>query len=336
MHNRATQFLASVVFTCLIIAPASRAQTAKAPDQYTVTEMTAMFGPPETLTIYRDGSKVVIDTLMAGTKTPARTFYDLQSHTNQTWDMTQMKVGCSSGTFSGDWGDPFAQSGQDVEGDLIKQGAKQTGTETVNGYSTKVYAIPGGTPEQAMKVWIEPSYGMVVKLEMGGKDMMEIKAVKVGKPDPSIFQPPATCKAQPPMKTETEQISEVTGGHGQDYANAILPPNPASTNSCTVLFKVVHSGSLQPMTSGFRVKLGLSQDTSQNPTRDVTSQMQNGVLRIDDAPPHFSIDVDFSNGASSGLIYRQCFQSQTVLLLLVKGPSDPQGAPDWLWSKTGK
>ena len=63
---------------------------AQAPTEYTVTVVNSMFGPPVTQTIYRDGSKAVIDlntpAPAGGTATHVRSLYDLKAQTNQSWD----------------------------------------------------------------------------------------------------------------------------------------------------------------------------------------------------------------------------------------------------------
>lgn len=117
-----------------------------------------MMGPAVEQTVYRDGSKAVIDINMpAATGNPAthvRSLYDLSAHTNQSWDMIDNSGGCSSGTFSGDLGDPFA-------GLVDVSKGKMTGTETLEGFSTKVYAVDadGATA----KVWVDAKTGLAVR-----------------------------------------------------------------------------------------------------------------------------------------------------------------------------
>jgi hypothetical protein len=56
-----------------------------------VTQINGMFGAPVTMQIYRDGSKAVIDHIQQnGTHT--RSLYDLQAHTNYSWDMANPRA----------------------------------------------------------------------------------------------------------------------------------------------------------------------------------------------------------------------------------------------------
>jgi hypothetical protein len=49
---------------------------------------------------------------------------------------TQSGEGCSTRTYSGDWGDPFASG--DVE-EIVKSSTAPPGNETIHGVATKVY-----------------------------------------------------------------------------------------------------------------------------------------------------------------------------------------------------
>lgn len=344
-----------VIAAAVIAGPQLLAQYAKAPDAYAVTQVNAMSGPGTTSTIYRDGSKVVIELTNAqGQHT--RTLYDLQAHTNFGWSVENPSAGCSNGTFSGDWGDPFASSA-DMASELAKPGVKQMGTETVNGFTAKVYEISGKTPQENVKAWVEPKYGMVVKANFGQMGtLVEIKQLTVGKPAASLFVLPSACAAAAaagPPKTDAQQMAIDTGiKNPADYVDAGTPPASPSTSSCTVNFKVVRADTMAPITSVTGMGLDLDQNSNGSYTvgggangshysggtiKDVTAQYRNGILRIDNAPPHFRLDVEFKNGDMSALVYRQCFQPQTVLLLVLKNPDNTaEGKPHWLWSKSGK
>src|ERR1035441_1684364 len=154
-----------VVLLCGWGLAVSGAWAQQQPTAYTVTTVNSMFGPQVEETIYRNGSKAVIDlntpAPAGGTATHVRSLYDLNAHTNQSWDLTNNSGGCSSGTFSGDWGDPFAS-----QGDLST--AKLMGTETVNGFSTKVYEADA--PGVKAKAWIDAKTGMTVKMQMAQTD----------------------------------------------------------------------------------------------------------------------------------------------------------------------
>lgn len=345
----------AILFVAGIIAvPQILAQYSKAPEAYSVSETNAMSGPGSTTQIYRDGPKAMVEITNAqGGHT--RTLYDLQAHTNISWSVETASAGCSSGTFSGDWGDPFASS-EDMTKDLAKPEVKMTGAETINGFATKVYEIAGATPAQSAKAWVDTKYGLVIKANVGQMGtLVEVKQLSVGKPAASLFVLPTACAAAAagPPKTEEQQMALDTGiKNPQDYVNAIMPATSPSTNSCSVNFKVVRAGTMEPITNVTAVGLDVDQNSSGSYTvgggangslysggtiKDVTSQYRNGILRVDNAPTHFHVDVEFKNGGASALIYRQCFQPQSVLMLVVKNPDNPsEGAAHWLWSKTGK
>ncbi len=144
---------------------------------------------------------------------------------------------CANGTFSGDWGDPVAMSGE-----VAKQHPKETGAETVAGIATKIFeaAVPGGA---AMKAWVDPKTGLLLRAQM------------------------------------------IPGG-------------------------------------------GVG---------EMTAQLRNGALRIENPPSYFHVETVFGNGGSSdALIYRHCSGAQTTLLLVVKDPGHVAEGADWLWVKSGK
>jgi hypothetical protein len=347
------------------VAPHARAQYAPAPEAYSVTQINSMFGPAVTMEIYRDGSKVLIDqshaALPGGTASHLRTLYDLETHRNFTWDLLNSAVPCGGGTFSGDWGDPFAMSAE-MTADLAKQHATAAGSATLNGIPVKVFSAD--SPQGQVKAWVDEKYGLLVRLMMAPKagapqTMIETRQLTVGKPAAALFKlPPACAEAAkaPRVPTEAEQIAADTGGNAQDYANASMPP--PSKNSCSMLFKVVHAGSLalmEPTSGKFQVAIdttvdldhpahyvmGLSnagQSTfSGGGLHEVTGQMRNGVLRIENVPPQFDMELTFGKGgAASALIYRQCYAPQTTLLLVVKNPDKLSDGARWLWVKSGK
>jgi hypothetical protein len=346
----------ALIVAAIIATPKLFAQFAKAPDAYSVVENNAMSGPGSTTRIYRDGPKAMIELTNAqGQKT--RTLYDLQAHTSISWTAETAAVGgCGSGNFSGDWGDPFSGS-EDMTKDLGKPEVKMTGAETLNGFATKVYEVAGKTPAENVKVWVDTKYGLVVKANLGSMGtFVEVKQFTVGKPAAALFVLPSGCAAAAaagPPKTDAQQMAIDTEiKNPQDYADAIMPSTSASTNSCSVNFKIVRAGTMEPITK----VLAIGVDMAENPgaytvgsgangshysggtIKDMTAQYRNGVLRIDNPPAHFMIDVEFTGSTSAtGLIYRQCMQPQSALLLVVKNPNDmTDGKQHWLWSKTGK
>ena len=363
MKNRHLQlWLAFVVVAGMIAVPQMRAQFAKAPETYSITEVNAMLANGGMMHIYRDGSEALTDVVIStgGGSTPTshtRTLYDMQAHTTYSWTVGDALGNCTNGTYTGDWGDSFAASAT-MTADLAQPGVKQTGTETLNGFATKVYEITGKTPQESGKAWVDTKYGLVIKAQFGGTmTLVEVKQLSLEKPAASLFALPAGCKtaaAKGPAATPGQQTGADTGiKNPQDCADAGLPPASGSPSSCTALFKIVRAGTMEPMTNISAIGVDLDQNSTGGYTmgtgangshfvggtiKDMTSQYRNGVLRIDNVPPHFMIDVEFSESSSANaLIYRQCFQPQTVLTLMVKNPQDmADGKVRWLWSKTGK
>jgi len=282
-----------------------------------------------------------------------RTLYNLQTHQSLSWNLSDSSASCGHGSFSGDWGDPFADSA----GPPDDPNTKQVGTETLHGYEAKVFEAP--TPNGKLKVWLEPKLHLILKYQMipakgEPQTMLEVTELSLSAPPASIFAPPASCAAassEPPILSEEERIAAETGSNGRDFARAIV--GPSSPNSCTVLLRVVRAGSMEPVVSGFQVALDL---TGQKPggynisvnlqghatfsgggVRDMTPQLHNGMLRIDNAPAQFDVETYFGNGGEgSALIYRQCAGPQTVLLYVVKNPDKLTDGAEWLWVKSGK
>ncbi len=93
---------------CLATAAIAPAQYAPPPTSYTVIQQNSLFGPPTTMSVYRDGSKAATDIVQPGKH--IRTIYDLQAHTTTSWDPSQAGAECGAGTFNEDWGDPFTGS----------------------------------------------------------------------------------------------------------------------------------------------------------------------------------------------------------------------------------
>jgi hypothetical protein len=334
-----------------------RAQTP--PTVYTITVVNSMFGPPITMTTYRNGSKAIMDHFdpsqaSGALKPQSRQLIDLDKHTTVSWSLIDSSGGCGTGSFSGDWGDPFSGAS-----DLTGQGAKVIGKETVLGYAATVYEANLGT-NGTVKAWIDLKTGLVLKGQLtppGGapQTIVEVKSVSFTAPPASIFAVPAICAAAaaaPPPPTEAQQIAALTGDDAQNYVKAIY--GPGSKNSCTVLYRVVGSGSMAPVTA-FQVAIDLTANQNHMPSytiglsddlhstfqggglHEVTSQLRNGVLHIDNAPEQFELETTFLHGSgASGLIYRQCFGPQTVLLYVMKNPDKGSDGGEWLWVKSGK
>ena len=344
--------MAAGMFAALIV-PGLWAQYAPAPAQYSVTEDDGMSGQPSALVIYRDGDLAVMD--HPGRHT--RSLYNLKNHTQFGWDTQHPENGCSNGTFSGDWGDPFEASDVDA---ILKTSTKPPTSATVNGIATKMFEGVEPQSKTAIKVWREPKYGMVIKAEMtppGGATatMVEVKKYSLAKPAAEIFVlPPACANAPPPPPTAAQRFAADTGDDGANFVDATI--GPGSPNSCTMLIRFVKAGSLQPL-SDFQVALDLAYDQN-NPAhyvmggspsgrtvfsgghlKEYTAQIQNGVLRIPEVPASFDLEMTFAGGnkgASSALLYRKCAGPQTVLFYVVKNPDKLADGADWMWVKSGK
>src|ERR1700722_20561975 len=160
-------WLALAVVAGMIAVPQMRAQFAKPPETYSVTEVNGMLAAGGMMQIYRDGAKALTDVVVStgGGSTPTshtRTLYDMQAHTIYSWTAGDASGSCSNGSYTGDWGEPFAASAT-MTADLAQPGVKQTGTETLNGFATKVYEITGKTPQESGKAWVDTKYGLVIK-----------------------------------------------------------------------------------------------------------------------------------------------------------------------------
>jgi len=335
------------------VAPGLWAQYAPAPTSYTVTQINGMMGQPIPMTIYRDGNKVVID----HPQNKSRSLYDLQAHTTYSWTSDHPEGGCGNGTFSGDWGDPF-QSG-DVDG-MLKAATLPPGSETVNGFATKVYEVIDPKSKYKIKAWREPKYGMVVKAEMtppGGATItvIETKEFSAAKPNAALFVlPPACANAPPPPPTAAQRFASETGDDSAHFDDASM--GPGSSNSCTMLMRFVAAGTMQPL-SDFQVALDLAYDMdhpghyvmggsasgrtvfSGGHLKEYTADIHNGVLRVENVPAAFDVELTFAGGnkgASSALLYRKCSGPQTVLLFVVKNPNKTSDGADFMWVKSGK
>jgi hypothetical protein len=347
----------TATLACLVslVAPWALAQTPKPPPAYSLTEVNAMMGPSMTMKIDRDGPLIIVESTIA---TPAgaapapgshtRTYYDLQNHKNYTVDLDNAAAVCSRGDISGDWGDPF-----EVYAGLMKelgpQNPKQTGSETVNGFATKVIETAAG-PEHA-KAWVDTVSGLLVKLQTGAQTVLEVKKLTVAKPPAALFTLPAKCGAAPP--TESERMAAETGGKEGNFVDAIRAQS--SANTCPVVFRVVHADTMAPIASGFQLAIDRTADDnsaghysltstadghmtfSGGGLREITGQLQNGAMHLPGPPAQFYLEIAFAKGGNAGaLIHRQCLGSPSVLLLVVKNPDKITDGAEWVWVKSGK
>jgi hypothetical protein len=309
-------YLAAAAMAC--------AQYTPPPQSYTVVQHNTLFGPDTTTTFYRNGSKAAMDIVHPGTH--VRSVYDLQAHTNITWDASQAGAECGNSTFKGDWGDPFVGSAGMMD-DLNKMHPTPAGTETVHGVSTKVldFVMEGATGKS--KVWIDPKYGMIMRILMtqpGGapKIAFDTTQMTFAAPPDAMFVP--ACKAAAPLPTDEEKIAAITGGPGSDYAFA--NKGEATNGGCMILFHIVRAGSMTPVTSGFQVFVDGKE----------IRVLPNGLTRLLNMPKQFQLDVRVPSGGATGPIFRQCNKPQTTLLLVAKNWDKLGEGADWLWVKSGK
>ncbi len=338
-----------------VVGPLAQAQTP--PTAYTISE--AMVGDPGTLTIYRNGDKIVMEAVRP-TQT-SMSLYDLKTGVSLSWDPKASPIQCSAGRFSGDWGDPFAMTAE-VSGDIAKGDMKPIGTETVAGVSTQVYGE--SLPQGNVKVWLDKKDNLVIRATTAGPGvgtaptaLVDIQKVTFAAPDPRLFTLPAACAGVHPAPTPAELIADETGDSADNYVNAIY--GPGSANSCSILVRVVTAKTMTPITNRLQFAIdttydqnnpnpphyefGMATDGSQSyaggGVHEITNQAHNGMVKIDNPPAYFNLSVNLMKpnyGAGMGLIYRQCFASTTVLLYVVKDPNDPQAGADWLYAKGGK
>ena len=315
-----------LILSCLATAAIACAQYAPPPQAYTVVQNNTLFGPATTTSFYRNGSKAALDIVHPGTH--VRSVIDLQAHTSITWDASQAAAECGNSSFKGDWGDPFVFAAGIMD-DLNKQHPTPAGTETVNGVSTKVseFVMEGTTGKS--KVWIDPKYGMIMRILMaqaGGAPKVAFETTQMTFAAPPAAMFVVACKAAAPMPTDEEKIAAITGGPGSDYAFANKGEPSGASGGCMILFHVVRAESMTPVTSGFQVFA----DGKQVPV------LPNGLARLLGMPKQFNLEVRIPSGGGTAPIYRQCSRPQTTLLLVAKNWDGLGVDWNWLWVKSGK
>jgi hypothetical protein len=312
------------ILSCLATAAIACAQYTAPPLAYTVVQQNSLFGPATTTHVYRDGSKAAMD--LVHPDSHVRAVFDLQAHTSITWDASQPAAECGTATFRGDWGDPFVGAAGILD-EINKQHPTPAGTETVNGVSAKVseFVMDGATGKS--KVWIDPKYGMIMRILIARpgaapKVAFETTQMTFATPPAAMFVP--ACKAAEPVPTDDDKIAAITGGAGSDYAFA--NKGEPTGGGCMILFHVVRAGSLTPVTSGFQVFVD----------GKPVVVLPNGLTRLVNMPKQFQLDVRVPSGGATAPIFRQCNKPQTTLLLVAKNWDKLGEGADWLWVKSGK
>jgi hypothetical protein len=353
----------SRIVICLSIVACSLLARAQAPEptSFAITEAVAGGAPGANTTIYRSGTKVLMDFRSpAQGGTPASrtlTLYDLQTHVSVTWDPAANPPACGSvGTFSGDWGDPFTMI-SDVNSSIAKGEIKAAGTETIAGIPTQIYA--GTSSGSAIKVWVDSKDGLVMRAVVGmpggaSLTMADITKVSIGPQPASLFVLPAVCKGVKPPPSAADLIADETG---DDPANYASNAGPGSKNGCSVVLRVVSAKTMTPIshiqvvidTAVFpdnappAYTMGVGDDGtttySGGHVMEITNRVHNGMVRLGLPPDHFMLGVNVPlphHGGSIGLVYRQCFAPTTVLLDVVKDYGQQDQSQDLLWVKADK
>ena len=352
---KALSTLGILAFTSFLLAQAPP------PTAYTITS--ALAGPdPGTMTVYRSGSMALteLNHPAKADGTPANrslTLYDLKAMTSFSWDPAATSAECSAGTFSGDWGDPFAMTAE-LSASIAKGDLKPTGSETLSGIPTKVYA--GTTQGNGLKAWLDEKDGLVIRAMLGAPGappmtLADVRKVSFTPPPSSLFALPAGCASVKPPLTPAQVIASETGDSGDNFVNGIY--GPGSKDSCSIVLRVVAAKTMAPITRRWQVAIDTTYNIDSPPAysfgvgndgtatfsggglHEITSQVHNDMLRIDNPPAYFNLSMNVvqpGHGAGVGLIYRQCFAPVTMLYYVLKDPNDPGQGGDFLYAKSGK
>jgi len=341
----------------LAFAPMLRAQTP--PTAYTIIEGVNGENNGATTTIYRSGDKVLqeFNQPAQGGNPASRTLtlIDLAKHVNWSWDPAADPIACGAGTFSGDWGDPFGMMGELNDG-IHKGELKPGGTQMLAGVSTTLYTgSTGGTP---VKAWVDQKDGLAVKVVVGdgpqSMTMVDVRRVTFAAPPAAKFALPNSCAGAKAPPTAAETVAALTS---DDAANWVANLGPSSKNSCTIVFRVVTAGSMAPIGRKYQVAIDPTYNIDSPPhytfgvgddgtstfsgggLHEVTNQVRNGMLRIENAPAVFGLSMNIltpGHGADSTFIYRHCFAPVTVLYDIVNDVNDPSKGETFLFAKSGR
>ena len=349
---------------CLAILALTLSAAAQSPPTaYSITQSIVGVPAGSYQTVNRSGSRVLTDMFYcAQPGLPAHhalTYYDLTTHVSHTWEPASTPPSCSAGTFSGDWGDPF-ESSKELTAGIAKGELKPAGMETIHGIPTKTYT--GAAQGASLKVWLDEKDNLVVRATFSGPgtavtNMIDITRISMAPPPAPIFTLPAYCASVKPPPTPAELMAAETGDSADNWVNAIY--GPGSKNSCSIALHVVHAGTMAPLGRKFQVAIDTTynQDAPNPPSyqfgvgndgtstykggglHEITNQIRNGMLRIDNPPAYFNLSMNIvapGHGAGIGLVYRQCFAPVTNLYYIVKDPDDLSKGADFLYAKSGK
>ncbi len=354
-HARVLSTLGTLAFTSVLLSQSP------SPTAYTITSALSV-PDPGTMTVYRNGSMALTEVNHPAKPdgTPANrtlTLYNLTAKSSFSWDPAATPAACSAGTFSGDWGDPFAMTGE-LSASIAKGDLKPIGSETLNGIPTKVYA--GTTQGSSIKAWLDEKDQLVIRATLSAPGaapmtMVDVRKVSFAPPPTSLFAVPAGCAGVKPPPTEAEVIAAETGDSGANFVNGMY--GPGSKNSCSIMLRVVAPKTMAPITRRWQAAIDTTYDVDHPPAysfgvgndgtstfsggglHEITSQIQNDMLRIDNPPAYFNLSINVvqpGHGAGIGLIYRQCFAPVTMLYYVLKDPNNPGQGGDYLYAKSGK
>ena len=349
---------------CQLVLGAQVAQVPEEPSAYTVS-VQHLSGNGAVVTAYRLGPQVLVDYTgdpsNANPGSHMRMLLNLETKVRLTWDRVDASVPCVRSNFTpedrhrDDIQDPFMGGAA-----LASNKDKQLRTETIHGIATRIVETTGD-PNFAIRMWVDPRTGLVLRAKLVSpaqgleRPWFEVTRVSFEPPPASIFAVPSQCDAFPvvPKTEEAPEGGIASSGSMGEYAWDALV-GPASEGACTMLFRVVGSGSLKPLTRGFQVAVDLAAATEPSPhysvrldgqghatfsggqLHELAPEGSSGLYRIDNVADEFVIDVEFGwNGSAAAKVYRHCFAPQTVLEYVAVPEAIHMGGA-WQWVKPGR
>jgi len=184
-----------------------------------------------------------------------------------------------------------------------------------------------------------------------------VTRVSFASPPASLLNLPPSCAGVKAPPTPAELIADETGDDGANFANAFN--GPGTDNSCRVTLRVVDAKTMAPIP---HVQVAIDTTYNQNDPNpphynygvgangimtfsggglhEITSTVHNGVVALNNLPSYFNLDVNVieqpGRTSVSGLVYKQCFSPDQVLLWIVKDRGQPDESSDVLWVKGGR
>ena len=176
------------------------------PTAYTIVEALPGRASQGTKTVYRSGTKVLVEynrpsKTGLGPATRSLALFDLKTGVSHTWDPAAKPAACTAATFGSQWGDPFEATAA-IRTSIAKGDLKPAGAATVIGIPVKIYA--GETPQAAIKAWVDEKDGLILRAEIGPpggslQAIVDIRKFELGAPPASLFTlPPACASVKPP------------------------------------------------------------------------------------------------------------------------------------------